>query len=171
MCKDCGRTFNDKTGTIFHYSRLSLREWFALMLLFPGLHNSSLSLSWLVGRSYMPIFKTLKRIMHKLRCGAKPVRVGGAVECDEVYVTAGLKGRNNSHRIERLGRKPRCRGLKRRGRGTWSQDKPPIFILVGRGGPEDYVPSSGVEAETVLKVIVGASPWTQPYTLTTSRPI
>jgi transposase-like protein len=25
-CKACGRTFNDKTGTIFHYSKLSLRE-------------------------------------------------------------------------------------------------------------------------------------------------
>ena len=45
MCKDCGRTFNDKTGTIFHYSRLSLREWFVLMLLFLGLNNSCLGLS------------------------------------------------------------------------------------------------------------------------------
>ena len=41
---------------------------------------------------------------------AKPVRMDGAVECNEVYVTAGLKGRNNSSRIERLGRRPRRRG-------------------------------------------------------------
>jgi hypothetical protein len=26
MCK-CGKTFNDKTGTIFYYSRLSLRAY------------------------------------------------------------------------------------------------------------------------------------------------
>jgi transposase-like protein len=32
-------------------------------------------------------------------------------------------------------------------------DKPPVFILVERGGREDYVPSSDVEAETALKVI------------------
>jgi len=58
-------------------SRLSLREWFVLMLLFLGLHNSCLGLSWLIGRSYMPIFRALKKIMHKLRNGAKPVRMVG----------------------------------------------------------------------------------------------
>ena len=97
MCKDCSRTFNDKTGTIFHYSRLSL--------------------SWLIGRSYMPVFRALKRLMHKLR-RVQPVRMSGTVECDEFYVTAGLKSRNNSHSIKKLGRRPRRRGLKRRGRGT-----------------------------------------------------
>ena len=56
MCKDCSRTFNDKTGTIFHYSRLSL--------------------SWLIGRSYMPVFRALKRLMHKLR-RVQPVRIVG----------------------------------------------------------------------------------------------
>ena len=117
MCKDCSRTFNDKTGTIFHYSRLSLREWFVLMLLFLGLHSSCLGLSWLIGRSYMPVFRALKRLMHKLR-RVQPVRMSGTVECDEFYVTAGLKGRNNSHSIKKLGRRPRRRGLKRRGRGT-----------------------------------------------------
>jgi len=34
-----------------------------------------------------------------------------------------------------------------------NQDKPPIFILVGRGEPEDYAPSSDVEAETALKIV------------------
>jgi len=34
LCKACGRTFNDKTGTLFHYSRLSLRGWLIIMLLF-----------------------------------------------------------------------------------------------------------------------------------------
>jgi len=152
-CRACGRTFNDKTGTIFHYSRLSLREWLTLIILFLCLHNSCLSLSWLFGRSYMPIFKALKRLMLSLRGEKQPVKMGGAVECDEVYVTAGLKGRNNSLRIKRLGRKSRRRGLRRRGRGAWNQDKPPIFILVRRGGLEDYVPSSDVEAETALKII------------------
>jgi len=71
------------------------------------------------------------------RCGSRrvqPVRMSGAVECDEVYVTAGLKGRNNSHRIKKL-------------------DKPAVFVLVERDGSEDYVPSGDVEAETVLKII------------------
>ena len=152
LCKACGKTFNDKTGTIFHYSRLSLREWFMLMLLFLALHNSALGLSWLLDRSYMPVFKALKKLMLRLRV-PQPMGMEGPVESDEVYVTAGFKGRNNSLRIKRLGRGPRRRGLKRRGRGTWSQDKPAVFILVERGGGENLVPSSDVEAETALKVI------------------
>ena len=34
LCKNCGRTFNDKTGTIFAYSKLSLTEWFLIIYLF-----------------------------------------------------------------------------------------------------------------------------------------
>jgi transposase len=151
-CKTCGRTFNDKTGTIFHYSRLSLREWITLIILFLGMHNPCLSLSWLLERNYMPIFKALKKLMLNLR-KTQPTKMSGVVEADEVYVTAGLKGRNNSQRIKRLGRKPRRRGLKRRGRGTWSEDKPAVFILVERGGGEDYIPSGDVEAETALRII------------------
>jgi len=75
------------------------------------------------------------------------------VEVDEVYVTAGLKGRNNSRRIKRLGRRLRRRGLRRRGRGTWDQNKPAMFILLERGGGEDYAPSGDLEAETAKKVI------------------
>jgi transposase-like protein len=107
-CKACGRTFNDKTGTIFHYSRLSLREWITLIILFLGMHNPCLSLSRLLERSYMPIFKALKKLMLSLR-KTQPTKMSGVVEVDEVYVTAGLKGRNNSQRIKRLGRKPRRR--------------------------------------------------------------
>jgi len=100
----------------------------------------------------MPIFKALKKLMLNLR-KTQPTKMSGVVEADEVYVTAGLKGRNNSQRIKKLGRKPRRRGLKRRGRGTWSEDKPAIFILVERGGGEDYIPSGDVEAETALRII------------------
>jgi transposase-like protein len=153
LCKSCGRTFNDKTGTPFHHSRLSLKEWFTLILLFLALHNSALSLSWLLGRSYMTVFRALRRLTLRIGGELQPVRMSGAVECDELYVTAGLKGRNNSQRIKRSGREPRCRGLKRRGRGTWDEDKPPIFILVERGGGEDYVPSSDVSGDTADKII------------------
>ncbi len=49
----------------------------------------------------------MKRLMLSLRRGEQPVKMGGAVEFDEIYLTAGLKGRNNSHRIKRLGRAQR----------------------------------------------------------------
>jgi transposase-like protein len=150
-CKACKRTFNDKTGTIFHYSRLSLKEWFMLISLYLGLHNSCLSLSWLLERSYMTIFKALKKLILKLKF--KLLKMEGSIEIDETYIKAGLKGRNNNLRIKRLGRKPRHRGLKRRGRGSWHKDIPAIFILAERKGLEDYTPSSNVEAKTALRLI------------------
>jgi hypothetical protein len=65
--------------------------------------------------------KALRKLMLSLR-RTKHMRMGGAVESDEVYVTACLKGRNNSRRIKRIGRKPRRRGSRRR--GSWREDKP-----------------------------------------------
>ena len=28
LCKDCDRTFNDQTGTVFEHSPVELRKWF-----------------------------------------------------------------------------------------------------------------------------------------------
>lgn len=54
------------------------------------------------------------------------------MEADEIYVISGHKGHPNGQGPPHS---PRRRGLKRRGRGTWQKDKPPIVILVKRGGP------------------------------------
>ena len=32
FCHNCNVTFNDKTGTIFHYSHISLSSWFVFRL-------------------------------------------------------------------------------------------------------------------------------------------
>ncbi|MHA1209689.1 MAG: hypothetical protein ACTSSA_10560 [Candidatus Freyarchaeota archaeon] len=104
-----------------------------LILLFLALHNSILSLGWFPGRSYMTMFRAPKKLILHMGEGVQPVEMSGDVECDELYVTTGLKGRDNSMALKGLGREPRCRELKRRGRGTWSEDKPPIFILVEGG--------------------------------------
>ncbi len=46
-CYDCSHTFNDKTGTIFHYSHVSLSDWFLAIYLFcipwMGMSMSSIS--------------------------------------------------------------------------------------------------------------------------------
>jgi len=104
-----------------------------LMLLFLGLHNSSLGLSWLLDRSPMTVFKALRKLMLKLN--------------------AGLKSRNNSVCIKHLCRESRRRAFRRRGRSSWIHDKPAVFILDGRGGGEDYIPSINVEAEAAIKIV------------------
>ena len=56
------------------------------------------------------------------------------MEVDEVYQTAGLKGRKNSSLIKLLDEKPSRRGLRRRGRGTYGEDKVPASAFIERGG-------------------------------------
>ena len=34
-CKDCKKTFNDKTGTILHYRHISIGNWMVALWLFP----------------------------------------------------------------------------------------------------------------------------------------
>jgi len=49
----------------------------------------------------------------------------GIVELDETYVHGGKKGVKQQ--------KSRVRGLRKRGRGTWKDDKPPVVTMVKRG--------------------------------------
>lgn len=49
----------------------------------------------------------------------------GVIELDETYPHAGNKGVKQ--------RKPKKRGLRKRGRSTWKDDKPPVITMVKRG--------------------------------------
>ncbi len=49
---------------------------------------------------------------------------------DDIYQYSSLKDRDNSRLIKILGRKPRRRGLKHRGRGNYKSDKAPILALI-----------------------------------------
>jgi len=163
MCKVCFRTFNDKTGTIFHYSRMSLRCWVLLIILFTLIHSSIRSIGWLLGVSYMSVFRACKRILVSLN--QPTVKLGGVVEVDESYQTAGLKGRNNSSLIKMLGRVPRSRGLKRRGRGRYEVDKVPVFAFVERGGARLFTAAKDVTESTILALVVQRiEPGSKAYT-------
>jgi hypothetical protein len=54
----------------------------------------------------------------------------GVIEVDEVYVHAGEKGKKKENGIGRR------RGLRKRGRGTWEKDKPPVLTIVKRGSSQ-----------------------------------
>jgi transposase-like protein len=131
-CKSCLRTFNDKSGTDFEYSRIPLNERLFIAYL-SGCLNVPLLRAFIgVGRSYGSVYRSFRRIM---------------------YVNAGLKGRGNHGRIILLGRRPRCRGLRAgRGRGGWDKDVIPVFTIIGRNGHEVYIPSRDVGGETVARI-------------------
>ena len=153
-CKACLRTFNDKSGTDFEYSRIPLNEGLFIMYLSGCLNVPLLRASIDVGRSYGSVYRSFRRIMYSVgryvRCSRR--MLSGDVEVDEVYVNAGLKGRGNHDRIILLDRGPRCRGLRAgRGRGGWDKDVIP-FTIIGRDGHEVYIPSRDVRGETIARI-------------------
>jgi len=140
FCKQCKKWFNDKTGTIFHYSHTPLKLWFLALYLFfvlwPGcsIHETSLE----VGVSYYRCYKFIRSVMERLTSSSSTlggVKLRGIVEADEFYIKAGLKGRPYHLEILNAGRLPRRRGLKPwRGRGTYEKEYPMITCIHQRGG-------------------------------------
>jgi transposase len=114
LCKDCDRTFNDQTGTVFEHSVVALRKWFLTVYTYVRFNTSLRQLD---------------------------------VEIDELYVKAGLKGRERD-------RESRSRGLSTRGGGTYAEDKPPVFILADRGTGERYVIPAKAATESTIRLLV-----------------
>ena len=77
-------------------------------------------------------------------------RMSGVVECDEVYVVAGHKGRPD-HIKGRVPRRRRLQGAP--GRGTLAKEKPPIFGMIERGGEVRIVMLENVPQQTLRPLI------------------
>ena len=137
FCKQCKRWFNDKTGTVFHYSHTSLKKCFLVLYLYfvlwPGCSIREISLEAVV--PYPRCYRFIRTVMERI--SSSPAKLGGNVEGDEFYIKAGLKGRPYHDEIIRsAGRKPRKRGLKPwKGRGTFYKDHPMITCIHQRNGP------------------------------------
>jgi transposase-like protein len=156
-CKSCDRTFNDKTDTVFEHSSVGLREWFLAGYAYIRFNTSFRQLDVEIDVPYETVYRRVQRFLRAL--DAPRPRLEGPVELDELYVKAGLKGR------ERDGRS-RSRGSSTRGRGKCSEDKPPAFVLVDRGTDDCYVlPAKSAEGSTVrLLLVVGEQESQTVYT-------
>ncbi len=94
-----------------------------------------------IGVTYKTMHRRVERFTRAL--DAPQLDLVGPVEIDEVYVSAGLKGR------ERDGWS-RSRGLSTRGRGSYEGDKPPVFTIVDRGTRQRHVvPAKSADESTV----------------------
>lgn len=135
-CHDCGHTFNDKTGTVFHYSHVPLSTWFLAVYLFCCISWSGISIrstSLQSGIAYRICYHMIRGIMERIAALDLP-KLDGTVEHDELYVKSGMKGRSYHDTIIRQ-RPPRKRGLKPPpGRGTFENDQPMVVCCHQRGG-------------------------------------
>ena len=73
----------------------------------------------------------------------------GPVEIDEVYVSAGKKGRERDQ-------PSRSRGLSTRGRGSYDGDKPPvsIIIIINLGTGQRYVIPAKAADESTIRLLL-----------------
>ena len=91
LCKDCDRTFSDKTGTIFACAKIALTEWFFTIYAFLRFNVSIRQLEAELNLSYRTLHQRVERFCEAL--DAPDLSLSGPVEIDEVYVTAGMKPR------------------------------------------------------------------------------
>src|SRR6056297_546378 len=146
LCKNCGQTFNDKTGTIFAHSKLTLTEWYFTIYVFLRLNTSIRQIEAELDVSNRTVRRRVESFARAL--DAPSITLSGPVEIDEVYVSAGLKGRERDQ-------ESRSRGLSTRGRGTYDGDKPPVFTLIDRGSNERYVVPAKSANESTVRLLLG----------------
>ena len=141
LCKDCDRTFNDKTGTIFAHAKIGLDKLLFAFYSFLRFNTSIRQLDAEIEVSYRSLRQRVERSGELL--DAPDISLVGPVEIGEFYVSAGKKGRERD-------RESRSRALSKRGRGTYNEDKPPVFTLVDRGSGQRYaVPAKSADEATV----------------------
>jgi transposase-like protein len=148
-CKGCGRWFNDRSGTVLTCSKLPSRTWFFAAFQMQS-KVSVRELAETLQLPYPTVFRIVRSLRENLYMAAPTLMLKGVVELDEVYMKAGLKEKRG------LRRTPRVRGLKRRGKGTYTVDKPPILGLVEQGGLVRLTPMADIAAKTVLRRLLKA---------------
>ena len=119
-CQECKEYFNDLTGTIFERHKFPLEEMFYI------LKEMEVKSSYQIAEELDRDYDSVLNFVHELASRyAQRITLEGIIELDEIYVHAGEKGERKE--------KARSRALKKRGRGTWEGDKPPVVTMVKRG--------------------------------------
>ena len=148
-CEKCGKRFDDLTGTIFMGHHQPLPVWLTFLYLM-GLNVSNHQIAEELGLDPSDGQAMAKLLRGGIVQRRRPVRMKGVVECDEVYVVAGHKGRPDKI----VGRAPRRRRLKGApGRGTLKKEKPPIFGMIERGGEVRIVMLENAQQKTIRPFI------------------
>jgi transposase len=89
LCKNCDRTFNDQTGTIFEHSSVALRRWLLAVYTCIRFDTSLRQLDVEIDVSYKMIYRRVQRSQKAL--DAPRLQLEGLIEINEFYVKAGVK--------------------------------------------------------------------------------
>jgi transposase-like protein len=91
FCRKCRKSFNDKTGTIFHYSHAPLKAWFLVLYLYFVLWRgcSTREISLETSIPYCRCYRFIRAIMEKLSSPLSTtnnVKLKGTIEVEEFYI-------------------------------------------------------------------------------------
>ncbi|MBD5226814.1 MAG: IS1595 family transposase [Bacteroidales bacterium] len=121
-CRNTGKYFDVKTGTVFASTKLPLRSWVFAIFLFIS-HKRGIS-SCQLARDLGVTQKTAWNMLHKIRAFMKSLNdepIVGDAEIDETFVGGKNKNRHKDKKVER------CQGRS-------FKDKVPVFGMLQRGG-------------------------------------
>lgn len=140
-CKNTGKYFNVRTGTIFEGSKLSLRKWFYAIYVVIGNKKgiSSCQLARNINVTQKTAWKMIQKIQMSLNVDITQ-SLEGEVEVDEAYIGG----------VERF---KHSKKKKKHARGRSLAGKTPVFGMVQRGGFLFAVVVSDTTAKTLLPII------------------
>ena len=150
LCGDCGRWFDDLTGTVFAGHHQPLRTW-VLCLYFMGLNLSNRQISSELGLNKDDVQRMTKHLRQGLEC-AQPDH-NSAVRLRPTKSTSPPVTKVDPRRSKkrRPGRRRRLKGA--RGRGTLDKEKPPILGLIQRSGELMLWMLENVQQQTIPPII------------------
>ena len=141
-CKNTGKYFNVKTGTLFDNSKIKLQKWFVAIWLITS-HKKGIS-SLQLARDIDVTQKTAWFMLQRIRkCFniENDNHLNNDVEVDETYIGGKNKNRHAHKKVEQA-------------QGRSCKDKTPVVGMIERGGKLNACKVDNVKSRTLTKEIV-----------------
>lgn len=140
-CKNTGKYFNARTGTIFEGSKLSLRKWFYAIYVILGNKKgiSSCQLARNIGVTQKTAWKMIQKVHSCLDFNTSQA-LEGEVEVDETYIGGTERFKHSNKKIKNA-----------KGRST--KGKTPVFGMIQRGGFILAFVVEDTKSKTLLPII------------------
>lgn len=139
-CAACRKQFSVTSGTIFHSTKMPLKDVLAVIGLFANASKgiSALQVSRDIGRSYKACFVLLHKLREAVADGRAMLRLNGIVEIDGAYYGGSTRAGN----VGREGQRPENRRKKRC-----------VLTLAERGGATATVVIKSENTDDILEAV------------------
>jgi transposase-like protein len=140
-CRNTGKLFNVRYGTMFHRSSVPLQKWYVAIWIFMSHRKdiSSVQLGKDIGVTQKTAWLMLQRI-RKCFGEGNTSKLDGVVEIDETFVGGKNKNRHWDKKVPHA-------------RGRSFKDKTPVFGMVQRGGKVVAKVVKNTQAKTLSREI------------------